>query len=184
MYRLCKYRYIIHLIKVKGAKICEYKVHFCFSFTNDTSLQWTLFVCMLLNVPTKNYFIHMETSLYPGEGLQILAYAWHLRSLSSEGSLTCDIYYDTGPRVLLSRPKDRKSKPSPPRLEPSTFRLRIEHSDAEPWMTEFNHIKTLYSRYPLRLKKKSALPSDSTTIFPVKRSPSYDTFNIPVSAGK
>ena len=35
-------------------------------------------------------------------------------------------------QVLLSHPKDRKSQPSPPRLEPKTLQLRIKHSTAEP----------------------------------------------------
>ena len=50
-----------------------------------------LFVCLFDVVlrPTQEYFTHMETSPYAGEGLQILAYARHLWPLSSEGSFTC-----------------------------------------------------------------------------------------------
>ena len=35
-------------------------------------------VCDVVLRPTQEYFTHMETSPYAGEGLQILAYARHL----------------------------------------------------------------------------------------------------------
>ena len=35
------------------------------------------------------------------EGLQILTYARHLGSLSSDGSLTCHTYYDTGVTFII-----------------------------------------------------------------------------------
>ena len=52
--------------------------------------------------PTQGHFTYMETSPIAGEGLQILTYTRHLWPLSSEGSLTCHIYCDTGHRFLLS----------------------------------------------------------------------------------
>ena len=39
--------------------------------------------------------------MIPGEVLQILTYAVHLRPLSSEGSLACDIYCDTGHPFIM-----------------------------------------------------------------------------------
>ena len=36
-----------------------------------------------------------------GEGLQILTYAWHLLPLSSEGSLACHTYCDTGHPFIM-----------------------------------------------------------------------------------
>ena len=37
-----------------------------------------------------------------GEGLQILTYAWNLWPLSSEGSLACHTYCDTGHPLIIS----------------------------------------------------------------------------------
>ena len=41
-------------------------------------------------------FHSFEDVTSSGEGLQILTYTWHLRPLSSEGSLACHTYCDTG----------------------------------------------------------------------------------------
>ena len=47
--------------------------------------------------PTREFFTHMETSPLPVKGCKFLkTYARHLRPLSSEGSLTCHAYCDTG----------------------------------------------------------------------------------------
>ena len=61
--------------------------------------------------PTQGYFTYMETSPIAGEGLQILTYTRHLWPLSSEGSLTCHIYCDTGHRFLLSQSEGQETKP-------------------------------------------------------------------------
>ena len=46
--------------------------------------------------PTEEFFTHKETSQSPGEGLQILTQTRHSWPLSSEGSIACHIYCDTG----------------------------------------------------------------------------------------
>ena len=40
------------------------------------------------------------------EGLQILSYAWHSWPVSSEGSLTCHTYCDTGQPFIMVISKD------------------------------------------------------------------------------
>ena len=71
-----------------------------------------LFVCFTVVLrPTQGYFTYMETSPIAGEGLQILTYTRHLWPLSSEGSLTCHIYCDTGHRFLLSQSEGQETKP-------------------------------------------------------------------------
>ena len=41
-----------------------------------------------------------------GEGMQILTYALHLWSLSSDASLACHTYYDTGHPFIMVSTKD------------------------------------------------------------------------------
>ena len=49
--------------------------------------------------PTREFFTHMET--IPGEGLKFLTYAGHSLPLSSEGSLACHTYCDTGHPFIM-----------------------------------------------------------------------------------
>ena len=70
-----------------------------------------LFCLSVVLRPTQGYFTYMETSPIAGEGLQILTYTRHLWPLSSEGSLTCHIYCDTGHRFLLSQSEGQETKP-------------------------------------------------------------------------
>ena len=86
-----------------------------------------LFVCLFVIVlrPTQEYFTHMETSPYAGEGLQILAYTRHLWPLSSEGSLTCQhlLRHGTSSFTVSSegqetdqcRQRDSNSRPHDPK---------------------------------------------------------------------
>ena len=46
-----------------------------------------------------------------GEGLQILTYAWHLWPLSSEGSLVCHTFSDTGHPFIMVISEDRTLTP-------------------------------------------------------------------------
>ena len=82
-------------------------------------LYWTdtvcLFVCFFFGFffgvfclfgvyrPTRELFthIHMETSILPVKGLQILTYARHSWPLSSESSLACHTYCDTGHPFIM-----------------------------------------------------------------------------------
>ena len=62
--------------------------------------QIVLFVCLgFCFGPLENFFTHMETydmETINGEELQTLTYAWHSWPLSSECSLACRNYCDTG----------------------------------------------------------------------------------------
>ena len=53
-----------------------------------------LVVCLGLLVPLENFFTHLET--FTEKGLQILTCTRHSWPLSSESSLTCHTYCDTG----------------------------------------------------------------------------------------
>ena len=60
-----------------------------------------LFVCLFgVFRPTREFFTHMETSP-AGEGLQIFTFDRHSWPLSSEGSLTCHTYCDTGHPFIM-----------------------------------------------------------------------------------
>ena len=68
-----------------------------------------LFVCLFVVLRhTQEYFTHMETSPYAGEGLQICAYVRHLRLVSHESSLTCQNPLPHGRvRFELTTPRSR-----------------------------------------------------------------------------
>jgi hypothetical protein len=57
--------------------------------------------------PAQEYFTYMETSPLPLKVGRIKAYARLSGPLSREGSLSCHICCDTGPRFFRSHPKDR-----------------------------------------------------------------------------
>ena len=59
-----------------------------------------LFVCLKFYVPLENFSFIRRRHHY-GEGLQILTYARNSWPLSSEGSLTCHTYRDTGHPFLM-----------------------------------------------------------------------------------
>ena len=63
-----------------------------------------MFLCLYVSLwffcPTREIFPHMET-LPLREGLQIFSYARHSWPLSSEGSLACHIYCDTGHPFIM-----------------------------------------------------------------------------------
>ena len=54
--------------------------------------QKVVFVCLEIFIPLENFSLIWRR---PGEEMQILTYARHLWSLSSEGSLACHTYCDT-----------------------------------------------------------------------------------------
>ena len=81
----------------------------------------SLFVCLRLFVPLENFSPIWRHHL-AGEGLQILSYSRHSWPLSSEGSLACHIYCDTGHPFLMVISKE------PVTLEPIAERLTVELS--------------------------------------------------------
>ena len=63
-------------------------------------LSFCSFVCLGFIVPLENFSLIWRR--HPtGEGLQILTFAWHSWPLSSEGSLACHTYCDTGHPFLM-----------------------------------------------------------------------------------
>ena len=63
-----------------------------------------LLVVLVVLSSTREFFTHIETSTITGEGLQILINDRHLWPLSSEGSLACHTYCDTGqPFIMVLR---------------------------------------------------------------------------------
>ena len=64
-----------------------------------------LFVCLLSS--HSRTFHSFEDVTITGEELQILTYARHSRPLSSEGSLACHTYCDTGHPFIWSSPRPR-----------------------------------------------------------------------------
>jgi hypothetical protein len=56
--------------------------------------------------PAQEFFTQMEMSPLPVKGWKSYAYARRSGPLSREGSLSCHICCDTGPRFFRSRPKD------------------------------------------------------------------------------
>ena len=54
--------------------------------------------------------IGISICIIVGEELQILTYAWHSWPLSSEGSLACYTYCDTGHRLQWSSPRTRDTR--------------------------------------------------------------------------
>ena len=67
-------------------------------FNHDDS-QMSLFVCVFLFVPHEN-FTHMETSPLPVKSCKLTC-ARDSWPLSSEGSLTCHTYCDTGHSFIM-----------------------------------------------------------------------------------
>ena len=63
--------------------------------TENTNFQRQLMLVCLVFFVTFENFSHRDVTI-TGEGLQILTYARHLWSLSSEGSLACHTYCDMG----------------------------------------------------------------------------------------
>ena len=69
--------------------------------SNATCQGFCLFVYLEFIVPLKIFHSYGNVTI-AGEGLQILTYARHTWSLSSEGSLTCHNYCDTGlPYIMV-----------------------------------------------------------------------------------
>ena len=62
-------------------------------------LPWFLFVCGFSS-HSRIFHSHGDVSI-AGEGLQILTYARHSWPLSSERSLACHTYYDTGHPFIM-----------------------------------------------------------------------------------
>ena len=66
-----------------------------------TGHRFCLFVCLGIFVPHENKFHSYGVVTITGDGLQILTYARQIWPLSSEGSLACHTYCDTGHPFLM-----------------------------------------------------------------------------------
>ena len=75
-------------------KICNIKM--LAKVLNTSCLSFFVFVCLFGFLSHSRIFHSYKDVTMTGEGLQILTYARCLWSLSSEGSLVCHTYYDTG----------------------------------------------------------------------------------------
>jgi hypothetical protein len=73
-----------------------------------------LFVCCFFFVysHTSNVSAIWRLSPLPVAGLQIFAYVQRTGPLSTEGSLSCHTFCDTGPRFIRSHPKDQHPRPT------------------------------------------------------------------------
>ena len=73
--------------------------------TRDTCILilWGFFVCGFSS--RSRIFRSYADFTMTGEGLQILTHAWHSWPLSSEGSLECHTFFDTGHPFIWSSPK-------------------------------------------------------------------------------
>ena len=58
------------------------------------------YVCLEFIVPLGNFYSYGDVTI-TDEGLQILTYARHSSPLSSEGSLACHTYCDTGHLFIM-----------------------------------------------------------------------------------
>ena len=65
---------------------------------------FVFFVCVGVFVSLENFHSYGDVTI-TGEGLQILTYARHSWSLSSEGSLACPTYCDTGQPFIMVNPE-------------------------------------------------------------------------------
>ena len=63
--------------------------------------QLFVFVCLGFSSHSRDIFHSYGDVTITGEGLQILTYALHLWTLSSEGSLTCHTYCDPGHPFIM-----------------------------------------------------------------------------------
>ena len=86
---------------VRWAKLISTK-SLCFrmggNVINYSKWSWRkVFFC-----PTQECFTHMETLSMPVKDLQIFTHFWHSWPLSSESSLVCQTYCETGHPVILS----------------------------------------------------------------------------------
>ena len=99
----------------KGVFLC-----FCFFALPTTFLHRCqfmlvcLFFCGILS-NSKSLHSHGHVTI-AGEGLQILTYAWHSLPLSSEGSLTCHTYCETGHLFIMVISEDPWHTPNAERL--------------------------------------------------------------------
>ena len=59
-----------------------------------------LFVCEGLSSQSRIFHSYGDIMI-AGEGLQVLTFAWHSWPLSSEGSLVCNTYCDTGHPFII-----------------------------------------------------------------------------------
>ena len=76
-----------------------------------------LFVCLGACRPTRKIFTHLHGDVpITGEGLRILTHAWHSWPVSSEKSLTCHIYCDTGQPFIMVISEDTWHSPVAERL--------------------------------------------------------------------
>ena len=75
---------------------------FCSFTTQRSELSLNKFVCLFGGFSSHSRIFHLYGDVtIAGEGLQILTYARHSWPLSSEGSLACHTYCDTGHPFIM-----------------------------------------------------------------------------------
>jgi hypothetical protein len=100
---------------------------------NTASIQVTCDWLFTVLRPAQEYFTFMETSPLPVKGCKI--YARRPGPLNREGSLSCHICCDTGPRFFRSHPKDRPIQ-SPLATQEGMWRI---YSNPDPLQNQKHH---------------------------------------------
>ena len=117
---------LIKLINViQQATCCNKQTSFC------------LFVCLRFIVPLENFSLIWRRH-YNGEGLQILTYAQHSWPLSSEGSLTCHTYCDTGHPFIMVISEDPWNSHLLPTLLPLCISWPLIPKENKFWVKSVN----------------------------------------------
>ena len=101
-------------------------------------------VCLGIYCPTREFFSHLETSPLPVLGQQNLTYARHSWLLSSEGSLACHTYCDTGTlfiMVISEDPWHLHLLPSDSNTKPTAWPA------AKILMTLTRHFRVIYQKW-------------------------------------
>ena len=97
-------------------------VLFCFVFCFVCFVLFCLSVCLSLPVPLETIHSYGDVTT-TGWGVQSLTYSWHSWPLSTEGSLACHTYWDTGHPIIYNG-----HLRGPVKLSPIAERLAVELS--------------------------------------------------------
>ena len=97
-------------------------VLFCVLFCLFCFVLFCLSVCLSLPVPLETIHSYGDVTT-TGWGVQSLTYSWHSWPLSTEGSLACHTYWDTGHPIIYNG-----HLRGPVKLSPIAERLAVELS--------------------------------------------------------
>ena len=101
-------------------------LHACLNLISLLQTTYVMFVCIGFFFSHSRFFHSYGDVTITGEGLQILTYARHSWPLSSEGSLACHTYCDTGHPFIMVISED----PSNSHLLPSVWQWSCHRSVA------------------------------------------------------